>query len=259
MTRDDDHHGVRGSLRAAVRGSRLAAWTASVTAASDVHERLVGGHQRQRVIDRNIRRWARGMLRGLGVELNIAGAPAGPDRRATLVVANHRTALDIPVMLSVFGGHFLSRADIADWPVLGAGAKKAGSVFVDREDHVSGAAAIRKLRGLLASGRTVTVFPEGTTHAGDEVRPFNAGAFVAAKGLDVVVRPVGLAYPPGCEFTQEAFLDHARDLAARRSMRVGVVVGPPMPLPRDRKQAVASTHEAVGRLVRRARQLIDSP
>ena len=68
------------------------------------------------------------------------------------------------------------------------------------------------------AGQTVIVFPEGTTFAGDEVRPFHAGAFVAALRTGAEIVPVGLAYQrgSGAAFVDESFLAAPRANGRRR-------------------------------------------
>ncbi len=191
----------------------------------------------------------------LGVELRRNG-PAPMGDRAQLVVANHRAALDIGILLHELGGTFLSRADLAEWPVVGRLAREADTIFVDREDRSSGAAAIRSMRRSLKSGKSVMIFPEGATFAGDDVQPFHAGAFIAARGLDVEVVPVGLAYPPGVEYVGGiTFVEHVEGLARRPRTRVGVAFGEPFPA-EGRADALAErSHAVVQSLVREAREL----
>src|SRR5262249_6734859 len=155
-----------------------------------------------------MKRWAGGLLELFGFQLTLLSPPPPPARGARLVVSNHRSPIDILLMLRHFGGVVLSRGDLARWPVLGVAAQRAETIFVDRKDAYSGFLAVRALRERLAQGRTVIVFPEGTTFVGDEVREFQGGAFAAARGLAVEVVPVGIAYEPGVEFFQETFVGH---------------------------------------------------
>src|SRR5262249_4193915 len=124
--------------------------------------------------------WARALLKTLRVDLvtapsspavgSVSGRTASPPAdgaRPRLVVSNHRGVLDIPIMLHLFGGHLLSRGDMADWPLIGTMARHAGTLFVDREDPSSGAKAVFTIREKLRQGRSITVFPEGTTFPGD--------------------------------------------------------------------------------------------
>ncbi len=155
----------------------------------------------------------------------VIGRLPEPPKGPRLVVANHRSPMDIALLLGYCGGHFLSRSDLADWPVLGLAARTVDTIFVDRQNAHSGIAAIKQLRKYLRNGRTVLIFPEGTTFAGDEVRPFQAGAFTAVRGLQVELLPVGLAYQPGSEFIGETFIQYIDRVASRKSTRVVIKFG----------------------------------
>ena len=135
---------------------------------------------RDRVRERWVARVVRRPASPLRSARAITSGTAPPQGRGHLVVANHRSTADILVLLRAFGGHMVSRADLARWPLVGVAARAVGTVFVDRANAASGANAVRAIRDRLAEGHTVIVFPEGTTFPDDEVRPFHAGAFVAA-------------------------------------------------------------------------------
>lgn len=198
------------------------------------------------------------MLHISGIRIVLAGPPPRRPTGARLVVSNHRTAADIPLLLSLFGGSCLSRSDLADWPVLGAAARQAHTIFVDRDDRYSGMKAVRAIRSQLQAGRTVSVFPEGETFSGDEVRPFQAGALAAARRLDVEIVPVGIAVPDGIEYTGDSFLQHAADLAGTRRLHYGVCVGPGIPVDRLSKPLSDTLRAEVQKLVNRARAAADA-
>jgi 1-acyl-sn-glycerol-3-phosphate acyltransferase len=214
--------------------------------------------------DAYVRSWARAMQRAMGVELVVHPTQPPPSdkprRRPRLVVSNHRSTLDIPIMLDLFGGHLLARADMASWPVVGAMAKLAGTLFVDRESPSSGASAVLGIREKLRSGRTVTVFPEGTTFAGDVVRPFHAGAFIPIARERGDVTPAGIAYADeDAIYGDEPIGEHMKRLARSPRIRVAVVVGEAIPADGLGVQLLCSqAHAAVGELVGRARALLGS-
>lgn len=221
---------ARASVRRAARTLGFAAAATGVLPLHAVHERLVGADERDALKERYKRAWCESMLRLFGVTIELSGAIPPRDRRGRLVVANHRSAIDIVVMLRLFGGAMLSRADIGGWPVLGAIARRIDTVFVDRESARSGAAAVRQMEEALAAGRQITVFPEGTTYEGDEVRTFRRGGFTAAARANVPILPVGVAYDAGSEaaFRDETFLAHLGRVAAAPPSVVRVAVGAPL-------------------------------
>ena len=155
----------------------------------------------------------------------------------------------------------VSRADLANWPLVGVAARSVGTVFVDRSNVVSGANTVRAIRDRLRGGDAVIVFPEGTTFPDDEVRPFRAGAFVAAlhSGADIV--PVGLAYArnSGAAFVNESFGAHLARMAAAAPSQVGMCIGEPIAIDEGTRAAQLRDHaqEEVARLVGQARRLVD--
>jgi lyso-ornithine lipid O-acyltransferase len=205
--------------------------------------------------------WAGTLLAIFGVGVRSRG-PAPIHGRGHLVVANHRSTADILVLLRAFGGHMVSRADLAGWPLVGPAARAVGTVFVDRSDAVSGASAVRAIRTRLAAGATVIVFPEGTTFADDDVRPFQAGAFVAALHSDADIIPVGLAYATGSEaqFFNESFPAHLRRMAGADPSSVAMCIGAPVTIGKKARAAQIrdQTHAEVQRLVYEARRMVDA-
>jgi 1-acyl-sn-glycerol-3-phosphate acyltransferase len=251
---------VRQQLRRAGRIAGFGALTGAMLPAFLAHERLSPAADRDHVRERWVATWCGALLRLFGVSVLTRGA-VPLSGRGHLVVANHRSTADILVLLRAFGGHMVSRADLAGWPLVGVAARAVGTVFVDRSDAVSGANAVRAIRDRLAEGRTVIVFPEGTTFPDDDVRPFHAGAFVAAlrSGADIV--PVGLAYGTGsgAAFVHESFLAHLARMAAATPSNVVMSVGEPIVV-REKARAAQlrdSAHAEVQRLVGEARKMVD--
>lgn len=232
--------------------------TLSMLAAVRVHQQLSPPEAQRPVFERWMRTWARVLLELFGVHPSWHGHALAPASSARLVVSNHRSPLDILLLLERFGGVVLSRADLAQWPVLGPAAQRAETIFVDRQSTVSGVIAVRALRDRLEKQRTVIVFPEGTTLAGDEVRAFQQGAFAAARGLPVEIVPVGIAYPHGAEFLDETFGQHMTRMARRPRTPVACVVGQPRPMPSNRRGASESVREEVQALVHEARRLLEA-
>jgi 1-acyl-sn-glycerol-3-phosphate acyltransferase len=250
----------RHELRRAARIAGFGALTGAMLPAFLAHERMTREEERARVRERWVASWCTAMLRVFGVSVLTRGAaPAGGGGH--LVVCNHRSTADILVLLRAFGGHMVSRADLARWPLVGIAARAVGTVFVDRSDAVSGANAVRAIRSRLEEGATVIVFPEGTTFSDDEVRPFHAGAFVAAlhSGADIV--PVGLAYATGsgAAFVNESFPAHLARMAAADPSEVVMHIGDPLIVPEKARAASLRdrAHAEVQRLVLAARRMVD--
>jgi 1-acyl-sn-glycerol-3-phosphate acyltransferase len=213
-------------------------------------------------LEKYVRGWAKSLLRLLGVDLVVDAPPGSFAKNGTprLVVANHRSTVDILLMLHLFGGNLLARGDMADWPGIGVLARRAGTLFVDRQDPASGAAAVQSMRDRLRRGVTVCVFPEGTTFPGDEVREFQAGAFVAVAREKGMVTPAGIAYEnDDAIYGDEPVGDHMKRIAQSSKIRVAVAVGAPFSTTGTSVKGVAArAHDEVQTLVRRARERVEA-
>jgi len=250
-------------LRVVGRAALAAGWTAGIIATSELDEaiarrRSIGGDGEQR-FDPLLKVWARGILWLVGAQITVLPGCPLPSGRARLVVANHRSALDIPLLLAFFGGSPVSRGDLEHWPLLGLGARKAGAIFVGPSGSRERSRTIRAIRTKLLQTRTVILFAEGTTYAGDEVRPFHPGGLSGCRGLDVEVIPVGLAYHPGTEYVENSFTNHVRTIAARPKTRVVMRVGDAIPIdePFDVHGLADRARDVVQSLVNEARRDFD--
>ncbi len=223
-------------VRKAARAAGFGALTVASGAAVYGAVRLAPLERKSSARDAVTGAWSRGLLSLFGVDVRVAGASPGPlgvgRGRGRIVIANHRSIIDIALLLSTFGGAVLSRGDLAGWPIVGPAARAAGTVFVDRASKASGARAIEAMVARLAEDDTISLFPEGTTFEDDEVRPFKPGAFVAAARARVPVVPVGLVYPldSGAAFGGETFVEHLSRLAGTARTRAYVEVGEPLEL-----------------------------
>jgi 1-acyl-sn-glycerol-3-phosphate acyltransferase len=247
--------------RRAVRAGGFAAITAAMLPPFVARLALARDEDRAGVRDRWVQRWSDALLALFSIGVLAPSPPRRERGRGRLVVANHRSTIDIAVLLRTFGGRMVSRADLSGWPLVGAAARSVGTIFVDRGSAMSGAKTIRLIRDALQGGDTVCLFPEGTTFEGDVVHPFHAGAFVSALRTRAEIVPVGLAYErgSGAAFVGEPFLKHLERMAGAEPSRVVACVGEPFIVGEHARAAEICdrTHAAVQALVNEARALCD--
>jgi len=194
--------------------------------------------EREAVLHAWIRRYGEALVKLFGLQVIARGPHVGrgdiyPGRgeggKGRVFVMNHRSGLDIPICLAFMEATILSRADLSKWPVIGVAARRVGTLFVDRSDKQSGASAISAMVGSIERGRAVLVYPEGTTFEGDEVRPFRAGAFLAAHKTGAEIVPVGLAYEgEAATYREESFAEHMVRASGAKKTRAAIVVGDPI-------------------------------
>jgi 1-acyl-sn-glycerol-3-phosphate acyltransferase len=193
--------------------------------------------------------WARKLCRILHVTITHTGTP--PHERA-LLISNHISWLDIPVIGALTHAGFLSKDSIRRWPLIGRLAVTAGTVFIKRgkgeAQQVAEAIATR-----LQGDRQLALFPEGTTSDGSSVGTFFPRLFAAAIDTDTQIIPVALRYSrlgkidTQLAFTKDqSFFSVLLHLLGRKSSCVHVVFAEPIrPANRDRRSLSKASHDAI--------------
>jgi 1-acyl-sn-glycerol-3-phosphate acyltransferase len=193
--------------------------------------------------------WAQRVVRALGIDLVVQGAPPpGPH----LLLANHRSYVDILAILSRHPCAFLAKIEVGEWPLLGPAARLAGTVFVKRECAESRKLARESALALLQRGVPFAAFPEGTTFRGPGILPFFPGLFRMAEQYGIPVVPIAVEYadPTDAWVGEDPFLPHFLGAFAKPRVRVRVVFGPPLQ-PRDGADLRAVAAEWIRARVRR--------
>jgi 1-acyl-sn-glycerol-3-phosphate acyltransferase len=187
--------------------------------------------------------WLLGPGRVIGLE-NV------PRTGSFLVVANHCSNLDPPFLGWSVGHrigrvvHFMAKDELRRWPVIGWLAHSSGAIFVRRGE--GDRAAQRTAVGVLASGRPLAVFPEGTRSRDGRMKEGRAGAALLAMRGGARVLPVGIAG------TQRIF---SRGRFPRRS-RVTIRIGPPFELPASDTLDRGALREGTERIMREIAALL---
>jgi 1-acyl-sn-glycerol-3-phosphate acyltransferase len=147
-----------------------------------------------------------------------------------VLVANHVSYVDAPVLVSLSPCTPIAKAEIADWPIVGDAGRALGVAFVKRGNAHSGAIALRHGLRALAAGVSVLGFPEGTTTTGNQLLAFRRGLFGLARLAGVPVVPIALAYasPEVAWVGDDWFITHYLRTAMRKETLVSVRVGAPI-------------------------------
>lgn len=176
---------------------------------------LVRPAWRERWLARMVRTWARGLGRVAGMRVHVIGSrPARP----FFLVANHLSYVDIVLLLSEVEAVFVAKRELAMWPVVGYLARLTGTIFIDRRASRDVLRVLDRIEARIRHGQGVAVFPEGTSSAGDGVRPLRPSLFewAARAGAPVHVAAIRYDAPPGwpaarssiCWWGDMAFLPH---------------------------------------------------
>ncbi|MET7935579.1 lysophospholipid acyltransferase family protein [Streptomyces sp. NPDC005322] len=195
------------------------------------------------------------LLDALGIRLEPTGdGPlSAPGGTGTLIVANHISWLDIIALLAVEPVIMLAKREVGGWPVVGPLAKRAGTMFIDRESLRELPRTVERMADRLREGRSVTVFPQGITWCAGTGGSFRRATFQAALDAGAPIRPVTLDYVQhGVPTTVAAFVGEddfgtsLRRVISARGLTVRVTAHPPL-LPMagvDDRRTVAARAQA---------------
>lgn len=188
-------------------------------------------------------RWFRGVLDILNVHISSSGdSSASP----ALVAGNHQSWLDIAVLVSLKPVIFVSKAEVARWPLMGWLAKAGGTLFIHRGAH--GTQDLNQtIARRLAQGRCVVIFPEATTSAGPGVRRFQPRLFAGAIEQHSPVLPFALRYRQACApyVGDQTLAANLWALLGEQKIEVEVRFGPLLPAGDSRNAIARSTQDWV--------------
>ena len=208
------------------------------------------------------------LRRLLRVDLRVQGAPRrnGP----VLIVANHVSWVDIPVIASVMPLVFVAKQEVRRWPLVGYAAELLHTIFVDRTRRQQTGEVNAAIARKMSDGDPVVLFAEGTSSDGNRVLQFRsalvgAASDVLAAGDNAMVwlQPVSISYPQidglpaGRQhrplvawYGDTDFVPHLKDFVRLGAVDAVVTFGEPVAFDgRDRKSVVKSLETAVRRMM----------
>ena len=143
-----------------------------------------------------IQYWAKRLLRILRIKIMLSGEVLKFLSKDTyLIVSNHISWLDIPVIFSLKPITFVSASDVKTWPIIGILAKISGAIFVDRNRKSSLVEVIQAMNHHFKNEKqSICIFPEGITSNGYQVLPFKSNLFQSAFESNKLLLPLSIKY-----------------------------------------------------------------
>jgi 1-acyl-sn-glycerol-3-phosphate acyltransferase len=173
-----------------------------------------------------MRAWSRSGLRFLRISVDVDGVEKVPNGGCAYA-CNHQSLLDTLLLGATLPGDFkwAVKSSLLAIPFLGWHLRLSGHVRVDRgADRRAAVSTVNRFAKVLAEGKPLVVFPEGTRSKDGRVKAFRAGLFYAAVRAGVPVVPVAL------HGTGAAMAKGAADIGSQRgdTRRVYLRIGEPL-------------------------------
>jgi 1-acyl-sn-glycerol-3-phosphate acyltransferase len=173
--------------------------------------------------DARLDSWSAALVRYAKIELDVSGLEHAPLDEAFVVMSNHRSHYDIPVLFQALRPRRLrmvAKAELFRVPIWAGAMRAAGFVEVNRSNRIAAMRSLERAREAIKSGTSIWIAPEGTRGTGAELGPFKKGGFHLAAGADARILPVTVL---GTERVLPARGTHVTD-----GQRIRVRVLPPI-------------------------------
>lgn len=123
--------------------------------------------------------------------VTVEGRERFDSERATVMVANHLSLLDILVLFRTFT-HFkwVSKIENFRVPLIGWNMSLNRYIKLRRGDKASVVKMMKACEATLAQGNSIMMFPEGTRSTTGRMRPFKPGAFELALRTRSPIQPI---------------------------------------------------------------------
>jgi len=201
-----------------------------------------------------IQYWAKRLLRILRIKITLTGEVLKFLSKDTyLIVSNHISWLDIPVIFSLKLITFVSASEVKTWPIIGILAKISGAIFVDRNRKSSLVEVIQAMNHHFKNEKqSICIFPEGITSNGYHVLPFKSNLFQSAFESNKLLLPLSIKYKENNILTNRTSFHGSTTLfqsfkrvAKSNLIEVIVDIGHPVKPAQSRKDLSLKLQEAI--------------
>lgn len=136
--------------------------------------------------------WARLCCAIVPLKVVIKGTDNYNKAKSYVIVANHQSMADIPVIHGFLGLYikWIMKKELEQIPIFGSACRQMGCIYVDRTNHGAALEAIETAKSKLSRKASVLFFAEGTRSRDGKVMPFKKGAFNFACETDTPILPI---------------------------------------------------------------------
>jgi 1-acyl-sn-glycerol-3-phosphate acyltransferase len=141
-------------------------------------------------------RFARNVVRAADIRIDVLGAENVPSDRTFVVMSNHQSHLDIPILywsLPVKTLRMVAKAELFRVPIWGRAMREGGMIEVDRSNRRQAIESLRRAGDALADGVSIFIAPEGTRSRTGELGPLKKGGFHLALETNTPIIPVTIS------------------------------------------------------------------
>jgi len=138
--------------------------------------------------------WSGAVVRNARMNVEVRGREHLDPSRTYVVMSNHQSHYDIPVLFHVLGSNLrmVAKAELFAIPLWGRAMHDAGFISVDRSNRERAIASLSAAKETLAQGINVFIAPEGTRSRTGKLLPFKKGGFNLALDAGLPILPIAV-------------------------------------------------------------------
>ncbi|MGC4066117.1 MAG: lysophospholipid acyltransferase family protein [Polyangiaceae bacterium] len=136
--------------------------------------------------------WSARILRCADAKLNVVGAPIPPPSETFVVMSNHQSLYDIPIIYQTLKRRIrmVAKSELFKVPVWSQAMRASGMVELNRSDRRAALESLKKAGAQVREGFNLWIAPEGTRSRTGVLGPFKSGGFHLALEARVRILPI---------------------------------------------------------------------
>ena len=239
-------------LVALVRLTLILAGTLVVAVSLALLRLVTFGALRRRIRSFFFSTWSRLMIGILGGRTEVHGTPP---RAPFFLVSNHLSYLDILALAQVAPTVFVSKSEVASWPVIGWLTRLADTRYIRRAKKSDIPKTNAAIANTYARGDSVALFPEGTSSESDFVLPVRPPLLEVAASNRIPVSVAALffetengdphAHRAICYYGDMVFASHVWRLLHLRGFTITIRFADDTVYAEDRKALALKVQRAI--------------
>ena len=114
--------------------------------------------------------------------------------RSHILMSNHRSHYDIPLILQALPGdiRFMAKRELLRVPIWSRASWVGEIIFVDRKNHEQALRDMEYAKKKMEDGILLWIAPEGTRSRTEKLNPFKKGGFTVALQTNAIIIPIGI-------------------------------------------------------------------
>ncbi len=193
--------------------------------------------------DARLDSWSRAIVNFAKIELSVVGRELASDDEAFVVMSNHQSLYDIPVLFQALQRRvrMVAKTELFKVPIWSGAMRRAGFVEIDRANRVAAMRSLERAKEALAAGTSIWIAPEGTRSPTGELAEFKKGGFHLATGTGARILPISI------DGTRNVLTAKGRDVHDQKKVKVTIYapIATAQLKVRERQKLVDAVREAI--------------